>query len=201
VSLADPTIADREFDGPGRGSEPESRDREAVPLPATTIQRRPPRLPNLLIRGLSFLLREVNEFEITRRKSHFRYCGQHVELSSHCSIWGFEGLSIGDHSVVHQYTHIFASGGVTIGRRVMISVNCSISSVTHPVRMMNRQAAPLEFKPVTIGDDVWIGMGAIILPGVTIGDGAVIGAGAVVVRDVPERTVVVGNPGRIVSSF
>ena len=56
-------------------------------------------------------------------------------------------------------------------------------------------------RPIRIGDDVWIGGGAIILAGVTIGDGSVIGAGSVVVHDVPPATVVVGNPARIVRTL
>ena len=58
-----------------------------------------------------------------------------------------------------------------------------------------------EPRPIRIGHDVWIGGGAIILPGVTIGDRSVIGAGSVVVRDVPAATVVVGNPARILRAL
>ena len=90
---------------------------------------------------------------------------------------------------------------VTIGDRTQIGPAVQIYAADHP-RDAATRATGLEFgRPVTIGKDVWIGGGAIILPGVTIGDGAVIGAGSVVTRDVPASATVVGNPAKLRSSF
>ena len=73
-----------------------------------------------------------------------------------------------------------------------------IYAADHPRDAETRRSG-LEFgRPVRIGRDVWIGGGAIILPGVTIGDRAVIGAGSVVTKDIPPNTVAVGNPCRVV---
>jgi maltose O-acetyltransferase len=58
-----------------------------------------------------------------------------------------------------------------------------------------------ESRPVLIGDDVWIGTRALILPGVTIGSGAVVGAGSVVTGDIPERCLAVGNPARVIKKI
>jgi maltose O-acetyltransferase len=66
----------------------------------------------------------------------------------------------------------------------------------HPRDVATRRSGLELGKPVTIGADVWIGGGAIVLPGVTVGDGAIIGAGSVVTRDVAPGTTVVGNPAR-----
>jgi acetyltransferase-like isoleucine patch superfamily enzyme len=158
--------------------------------------RQRPRIPRLLLRALSYLKREVEAYEVENWKRHFRRCGINVEISPRCSIWGFEGLQIGDNSCIHQFTHIFAGGGVNIGHNVMISANCSISSVTHPLAPIDRWRQPLVMSAVTIADDVWIGMGAVILPGISVGAGSVVAAGAVVTRDVAPNSVVAGNPAR-----
>jgi maltose O-acetyltransferase len=85
---------------------------------------------------------------------------------------------------------------VSIGARTQIGPAVQIYAADHPRDAATRRAG-LEFgRPVRIGSDVWIGGGAIILPGVTIGDSAVIGAGSVVTRDVGEGQTVTGNPAR-----
>ena len=85
---------------------------------------------------------------------------------------------------------------VTIGDRTQIGPAVQIYAADHP-RDAGTRREGLEFgRPVRIGSDVWIGGGAILLPGVTIGDGAVIGAGSVVTRDVGEGQTVTGNPAR-----
>ena len=78
----------------------------------------------------------------------------------------------------------------------MISSNCSITSVTHLSNSSFRLLKPSIEKPIIIGKNVWIGTGAIILPGITLGDHAIIGAGSVVTKDVPPETIVVGNPAK-----
>ncbi|PHK95807.1 maltose acetyltransferase [Pseudoroseomonas rhizosphaerae] len=86
---------------------------------------------------------------------------------------------------------------VTIGRGTQIGPAVQILAADHP-RDPALRARLLEFgRPVTIGSNVWIGGGAIILPGVTIGDDAVIGAGSVVTRDVPAGATAFGNPARV----
>jgi maltose O-acetyltransferase len=85
---------------------------------------------------------------------------------------------------------------VRIGGNTMFGPGVQIYADTHPNDAIERRKG-IEFgKPITIGDDCWIGGGAIILPGVTIGHRCIIGAGAVVTHDVPDDSVAVGNPAR-----
>lgn len=86
---------------------------------------------------------------------------------------------------------------VTIGAMTQIGPGVQILTADHP-REPALRAQMLEFgRPVSIGANVWIGGGAIVLPGITIGDNAIVGAGSVVTRDVPAGAVVVGNPARL----
>ncbi|WP_339924970.1 sugar O-acetyltransferase [uncultured Cyclobacterium sp.] len=90
---------------------------------------------------------------------------------------------------------------IRIGNRSMFGPGVHIYSATHPLDAKTRSSL-LEFgKPVTIGDDVWVGGGAIICPGVTIGDRSIVAAGAVVTRDVPADVIVGGNPAKIIKNI
>lgn len=87
---------------------------------------------------------------------------------------------------------------VKMGNNVLLGPNVQIYTATHPMEAKTR-AEWLEYaKPVTIGNDVWIGGAAVICPGVTIGNGVVIGAGAVVTKDVPNNVFVGGNPAKVI---
>lgn len=107
------------------------------------------------------------------------------------------GISIGERSAVGAYNFLHGGGGIAIGADCLLGPNVSIYSENHrfelgrPVRDQGE-----ERQRVTVGDDVWIGSGATILPGVTIGNGAVVAAGAVVTRDVKAFSIVAGVPAR-----
>ncbi|MEO6748506.1 MAG: sugar O-acetyltransferase, partial [Casimicrobiaceae bacterium] len=87
---------------------------------------------------------------------------------------------------------------VRIGHNTLLGPGVHIYAATHPMSPAERATGLEAGKPVTVGDDVWIGGGAIVCPGVTIGKGAVIGAGSVVTRDVPPGVFAAGNPCRVV---
>ena len=87
---------------------------------------------------------------------------------------------------------------ITIGDDVQIGPNVQLLTPTHPVAAEPRRAKWEAAAPIVIGDNVWLGGGAIVLAGVTIGANSVIGAGAVVTRDVPANVVAVGNPARVI---
>lgn len=89
---------------------------------------------------------------------------------------------------------------VSIGSRTMVAPNVSFYSATHPLdpQLRNGTRGPELGKEIHVGEDCWIGGGAIVLPGVTIGRGSTVGAGSVVTKDVPPFHVVAGNPARII---
>jgi maltose O-acetyltransferase len=87
---------------------------------------------------------------------------------------------------------------VIIGSRTLFGPNVQIYTATHPINYKER-ASGLEFaKPITIGEDVWVGGSAVICPGVRIGDRTIIGAGSVVTRDIPDDVFAAGNPCRVI---
>lgn len=90
---------------------------------------------------------------------------------------------------------------VRIGDNVMIGPNTLITTVGHPLSPKARRSHLGIAKPVTIGNDVWIGGNVTILPGVTIGNNVVIGAGAVVSKDIPDNSVAVGVPAQVVKTI
>nr|WP_314467204.1 acyltransferase [uncultured Novosphingobium sp.] len=105
-------------------------------------------------------------------------------------------VRIGSRSFLNTNVRFGGKGGVTIGRFAQIAPNVSFETSSHELAFEDgRSRAPVT-APVVVQDHVWIGTGAIILPGVTIGRGAVVAAGAVVVRDVPPKTLVGGVPAR-----
>lgn len=89
---------------------------------------------------------------------------------------------------------------VSIGSRTLFGPNVQIYSATHPLDAHVRRGTkgPEYAKPITIGDDVWVGGAVVICPGVTIGSGSTIGAGSVVTKDVEPYTAVAGNPARLI---
>ncbi|WP_369256815.1 sugar O-acetyltransferase [Geodermatophilus amargosae] len=90
---------------------------------------------------------------------------------------------------------------ITIGDDVQIGPNVQLLTPTHPVEPGPRRQKWEAAQPITIGDNVWLGGGVIVLPGVTIGADTVVGAGSVVTRDLPAGVVAVGNPARVVRTL
>lgn len=87
---------------------------------------------------------------------------------------------------------------ITIGDDVQIGPNVQLLTPTHPLAADPRRDKLEAAKPISIGNNVWLGGGVIVLPGVSIGENTVVGAGAVVTRDLPANVVAVGNPARVV---
>lgn len=110
-------------------------------------------------------------------------------------------IHVGDEFLTNYNVTILDIAPVRIGDHVMIGPNTLITTVNHPLSPMGRRKHLGQAKPVTIGNDVWIGGNATILPGVTIGNNVVVAAGAVVTKDVPDNCVVGGVPAKVIKEI
>lgn len=118
-------------------------------------------------------------------------------------------IYIGNNVSVNMNCTFVDCNKIIIGNNVLIASNVQIYTATHPIELEDRLVENWDSEtgeyfcntyalPITIGDGCWIGGGVIILPGVNIGNGSVIGAGSVVTKDIPENSVAVGNPCRVI---
>ncbi|THA29078.1 sugar O-acetyltransferase [Streptomyces sp. A1277] len=110
-------------------------------------------------------------------------------------------ITVGEDTFVNYNLTALDVAPITIGRDCQIGPNVQLLTPTHPVEPEPRRDKLEAARPITIGDNVWLGGGAIVLAGVTIGDNSVIGAGAVVTKDIPADVVAVGNPARVIRSI
>ena len=122
-----------------------------------------------------------------------------IEPPFYCSYC--QNTYIGDHVYLNFLCTIFDNNEVRIGHHVMIGPVVQIYTAAHPVQAKPRTQGWEVAKPIVIEENVWIGGGAILLPGIKIEKNAVIGAGAVVSRDVPANTVAAGNPARVIKEI
>jgi acetyltransferase-like isoleucine patch superfamily enzyme len=138
--------------------------------------------------------------------------GEKVRLSGKSSIsfgppiFGLPELVIGDNTFIGHACGFNAGRSIRIGRSCLLATGVLIYDADgHPLDAKRRRAGestpPDAIASVVIGDDVWVGNGALILKGVTIGDGAVIAARSVVTKDVPPDTIVAGNPARVIKEL
>lgn len=115
-----------------------------------------------------------------------------IEQPFYCD-YGYN-IEIGENFYTNVNVVILDCAKVTFGDNVFIAPNCGFYTVNHPLEAETRNTGVEYALPITVGNNVWIGAGCTILPGVTIGDNAVIGAGSVVVKDIPANVLAVGNP-------
>ena len=134
----------------------------------------------------------------------------------------YRKFSLGDYSVVESYScinnavgdviigdhtrvglHNTVIGPVTIGNHVNLAQGVTVTAINHNFteKDLRIDEQGVSTSPVTIGDDIWIGANAVILPGVTIGNHTVVAAGAVVTKDVPPHTLVAGVPAKIIKEL
>lgn len=127
------------------------------------------------------------------------WLGRHSVIESFCCINNAVGdVTIGDYTRIGIHNTII--GPVCIGNHVNLAQGITITALNHNFEDASKRIDEqgISTKPVVIGDDVWIGANAVILPGVTIGSHCVVAAGAVVTKDVPDNCVVGGVPAKLI---
>jgi len=150
-----------------------------------------------------FEIRGASGIRLARGFTTGRYC----RLEAH----GSDGinLDIGLNCQLNDAVHIAAADSIVIGDDVLIASRVFITDLNHGNYSGEEHSHPdsisrertLHTKPVVIESNVWLGEGAVVLPGVTIGKGSIIGANSVVSRDIPANSIAVGNPARVIKQF
>jgi len=184
-----------------------------------------PRLKNIVL----FLLIPTNEHRPRLWVKLFLNPFRHkkgkasiIRRYSRLDVMPFNKFNLGDRSVIEDFTTInngvgdviigngtiigmgnVIIGPVTIGNDVMLAQNIVVSGLNHHYQDVTISPAMQKFdrKQITISDDCWIGANSVIVAGVTIGKHCVVGAGSVVTKDVPEFSVVVGNPAKVIKKY
>lgn len=137
----------------------------------------------------------VSQAEIL--KKIFGKMGDNITINA--PFWCDYGYNttIGDNFFANHNCQILDGGKVTFGDNVFIAPNCCFTTAEHALDPKQRNEGLEIALPITVGNNVWIGAGSIVLGGVTIGDNTVIGAGSVVTKDIPSNVIAFGSPCRV----
>lgn len=144
-------------------------------------------------------LKELEQKEIIGKlfgKTKENFC---VTAPFYCD-YGYK-IEIGENFYSNHNLVILDGAKVEIGDNVFIAPNCCITTAGHPINIDERNRGLEYAYPIKIGNNVWIGAGANILPGVTIGDNVTIGAGSVVNKSIPANSIAVGNPCKVIKTI
>jgi acetyltransferase-like isoleucine patch superfamily enzyme len=153
---------------------------------------------------------------------HHKGKGALIRRRTRMDVLPFNHFSIGDHSTIEDFATVnngvgaviigdrtriglgcVLIGPVTVGNDVMFAQNIVVSGLNHGYQeiKMPPSLQPVETKPITIKDEVWIGANAVLTAGITVGKHAVIAAGSIVTKDVPDYSIAAGNPARILKKY
>lgn len=144
-------------------------------------------------------LKELEQKEIIGKlfgKTKENFC---VTAPFYCD-YGYN-IEVGENFYSNHNLVILDGAKVEIGDNVFIAPNCCITTAGHPINIDERNRGLEYAYPIKIGNNVWIGAGVNILPGVTIGDNVTIGAGSVVNKSIPANSIAVGNPCKVIKTI
>lgn len=122
--------------------------------------------------------------------------GEDIEVRPPLHVDYGSNISIGARTFINDNLTALDVASVTIGEDCQIGPGVQLLTPTHPLEPQPRRAKLEAARPLTVGDNVWLGGGVIVCPGVSIGDDSVIGAGSVVTEDIPANVLAVGSPAR-----
>ena len=122
-----------------------------------------------------------------------------VESSFQCD-YGYN-IFVGENFYMNHNGVILDAAKVEFGDNVFIAPNCGFYTAGHPIDIEQRNKGLEYAKPIKVGDNVWIGGNVVVLPGVTIGNNCVIGAGSIVVKNIPDNSIAVGNPCKVIKQI
>jgi len=126
------------------------------------------------------------------------HMGEEVEIRPPLFVDYGSNITVGARTFINYNLTALDCVAITIGEDCQIGPNVQLLTPIHPIAPAPRRARIEAARPITIDNNVWLGGGVIVCPGVTIGENSVVGAGAVVTRDLPAGVVAVGNPARVI---
>jgi maltose O-acetyltransferase len=154
-----------------------------------------------LVRTYNQTLEEEDEKRVELLKELLGSTGENVYMEPNIRFDYGYNTYVGEHFFANFDCTILDVCHVRFGDHCMLGPGVHIYTATHPLHPTERNSGKEYAKPVTIGNNVWIGGGAVINPGVTIGDNVVIASGAVVTKDVPDNVAAGGNPAKIIKQI
>jgi acetyltransferase-like isoleucine patch superfamily enzyme len=122
--------------------------------------------------------------------------GEDAHIFSNVVIHGANCVTLGDRASIGEFSHLWGNAGITIGNNTLIAAGCYITTLSHDTTAMIYKDS-LKSAPIAIGDNVWLGYGVRIMPGVSIGDNSIVAAGSIVTKNIPPNVLASGAPAHV----